>query len=233
MRSMIKAMLGRLGYDIVRTDRSAFAFTAHARRLGIDLVFDVGANIGQYALQLRSSGYASRIISFEPVIEAYAELARRSRADPDWTVLNLALGSEIGEATLNVGQQTEMSSFHRIRDRHAELHAWARMGHAQSTSVTRLDEIFDTYAGPDDRVLLKMDVQGFETEVMAGARRSLSRIAAIQMEMAVMPSYSDQPDMLTQVNSLEAAGFRLVDLVNGGRDREGCLIEVDGFFVRS
>ncbi len=63
----VRAVTHRLGFDIVRYD--PFAEIAHRRQrflshLGISLVFDVGANTGQYAEGLRAEGYRGRIVSF-------------------------------------------------------------------------------------------------------------------------------------------------------------------------
>jgi len=53
---------------------------------GVDCVFDVGANTGQYAEGLRNLGYKGRIISFEPLSAAHALLIENSRDDPEWVV---------------------------------------------------------------------------------------------------------------------------------------------------
>jgi FkbM family methyltransferase len=43
---------------------------------GINLVLDVGANVGQFGLSLRNRGYAGQIMSFEPVSDAFNELKK-------------------------------------------------------------------------------------------------------------------------------------------------------------
>ncbi len=67
MPGPIRTLLRLLGRDIVPHppvrggDRSLIDILD---RRGVDLVFDVGANVGQYAGQLRRAGYAGRIVSF-------------------------------------------------------------------------------------------------------------------------------------------------------------------------
>jgi len=64
----------KLGFDVVkyRPTRHPLARTRFLfERFGIDLVLDVGANTGQYARQLRHTGYRGRIVSFEPLASAY------------------------------------------------------------------------------------------------------------------------------------------------------------------
>src|SRR5690242_20492587 len=84
----------RAGYEIVlidaiypSTNRLLTMITHHR----IDTVIDVGANTGQYASALRKAGYTGRIISFEPLSEAYAELEKKSRPDPKWRVFQTAI----------------------------------------------------------------------------------------------------------------------------------------------
>ena len=51
---------------------------------GITVVLDVGANEGQYGVQLRRSGYGGRIVSFEPGSEAHASVTACAAADEKW-----------------------------------------------------------------------------------------------------------------------------------------------------
>src|SRR5258708_11370848 len=78
---------------------------------GVDAVFDVGANEGQYATQLRRDvGYKGAIISFEPIPEVAERLSAKAEADPLWFVVPLALDREAGPATFNVMTASTFSS---------------------------------------------------------------------------------------------------------------------------
>ena len=77
--------LWRLGVDVVGTthwNHSALRRLKLIRDHGIDLVFDVGANAGQYAKELRDLGYAGRIVSFEPLSAAFEKLRAAAGRDP-------------------------------------------------------------------------------------------------------------------------------------------------------
>ena len=76
----------------------------------IDLVIDVGANSGQYGGALRAAGYGGRILSFEPLAEAFATLSERCLDDPLWDCHCIAVGAGAGSAVLNVSRDLEASS---------------------------------------------------------------------------------------------------------------------------
>jgi hypothetical protein len=82
-------------------------------------------------------------------------------------------------------------------------------------TVMRLDDVFDQYAKAGDRVSLKLDMQGFEDEVLNGAASSIDRIAAVQTEMSIVPTYIGQRDMRAMIDHLCKLGFSLFDLTNG------------------
>jgi len=86
-KQILRRFLRGTGFDIVRYQPSTHPLARRKRLLenyGIDLVLDVGANVGQYGKELRCIGYKGQIASFEPLSAAYAELAKVSQADGLW-----------------------------------------------------------------------------------------------------------------------------------------------------
>ena len=71
MKKLIRSILNRYGFDLVRTKNSHDNLTKHLSNVllsrNIDCIFDVGANSGQYGVFLRALGYKGHIISFEPI----------------------------------------------------------------------------------------------------------------------------------------------------------------------
>ena len=189
--------------DIVR--KQGFPFATHIQRGGFTLTFDVGANAGQFAVGLRSIGYAGKIVSFEPIKEVYASLEANASKDPSWTTVHSALGRCSGSQEFNVGEDTTSSSFRRISGGLVSRIPELAVRRTEAVSVSALDDIFSTYAAPDDVVLLKLDVQGFEDEVLAGAEKSLAKIKAIQIEMAVGEVYAGERQMGEQISVSETA----------------------------
>src|ERR1700678_3413224 len=95
----------RTGFDLVRTENLKTAASRRAvmlRSPRIQTVLDVGANVGDYGVELREWGYKGRILSFEPASAAFKALSRRASADALWSVFNYALGGEEGLAEINI-----------------------------------------------------------------------------------------------------------------------------------
>ena len=225
----------RLGVDLSRA--SAAPPARHARILrshGIDLVLDVGANRGQYASELRRYGYADRICSFEPLPDAYRELARRAARDAGWSALNHALGSHDGTASLNVaGNAGASSSILPMLDRHLEAAPDSEYVAVVEVPVRRLDTVWDEVMGAGSAPFLKLDVQGFEGEVLHGGGRALASLKGVQLEISLVPLYANALTLRDALDRATALGMRLVNLAPGFSDpRTGELLQADAVFMR-
>jgi hypothetical protein len=93
IRDAAKFLALNLGYDIRQTGSHFYKRPIDfLRSRNIDLVIDVGANVGQYAERLRKDAYTGWIVSFEPTAAAYEELAALANKDGRWKAINIALG---------------------------------------------------------------------------------------------------------------------------------------------
>jgi FkbM family methyltransferase len=173
----------------------------------VNLVIDAGANVGQFGRSLRKAGYTDRIISFEPV-PAYAErLVVSTAADPTWVVYPYALGRCNTTACMNVSAGTG-SSFLVPNDygmrSFADLQSWR----VREVTMNRLDSVLSDLADvPGSRIFLKMDTQGYDLEVFAGASGLLPRIVALQSEVSLLPIYGGMASMAESLSVYSAAGY--------------------------
>jgi hypothetical protein len=97
--------LKRLGID-VRRSRKHPTLIDFIENRGVKVVYDVGANVGQFGTGLRQRGYGGKIFSFEPVKSAFDALKSAVAMDRNWNVLQCAIGSQTGEVWVNVSVQT-------------------------------------------------------------------------------------------------------------------------------
>jgi FkbM family methyltransferase len=235
--SRANAVARRLGWEVHRYDPSQ---SLHARRLavlrrtGTTVVFDVGANCGQYGLLLRRTGYSGRIASFEPVSVAFEDLERESRGDSLWECRRLALGDREGNQEIGVSANLASSSFLGMEDRLVESDAESAYVAQESVPVVRLDSAADELTESDDRIYLKLDVQGYELRVLRGAPETLEKVQAIELELSLVPLYEDQPEVGELLEFVRSAGFEPFSLEPCFVDpRSGQMLQLDGLFVRS
>lgn len=199
----------------------------------INVVVDAGAHVGDYALALRNAGYAGRIVSFEPLTAAFAALARSASNDVDWDVLQLALGEQDGTADLNVSGNPQSSSLLPMGDAHVASLPTSVYVATEVVKVKRLDAIWAGFARGDERVWLKLDVQGFERHVIEGAKAILPLIQVIEVELSLVPLYEGQPLFREMIDYLDSLAFDLISLERGYTDRlSGHVLQVDGIFLR-
>lgn len=200
----------------------------------IDLLFDVGANEGQFAALARQHGFTGRIVSFEPLPEAHACLLRNARGDAKWTVHDrVALGAAAGEARINVSANSVSSSILPMLDAHAAAAPQSRYVGSAATPVLPLDAVYDRYRGPGQRAFLKIDTQGFESAVLEGAERSLESLVGVQVELSLAPLYEGQDLYRHFLDFFDSRGFVLWDVCPVFRDgRTGRLLQVDAVFMR-
>ena len=199
----------------------------------ITAVVDVGANIGQYASQLRRLGYRGWIYSYEPLPEAFARLQARARSDPQWRVFQVAVGDSADPVTLHIAGNSESSSILDMTQRHLDAAPISRFVDEVTVPSTTLDSILGEL--PDQPTLLKIDTQGYEGRVLAGGAGSLHKIELLEIELSFFEVYVGQP-LFRQIDSLLlAADFELVSLAEGEAffdQRTGELLQLDGIYAR-
>jgi len=230
-----RAVLRRAGVDLVRYPQiPPQHISNYLRLLRIDTVLDVGANSGQYAMNLRRGGYQGRIISFEPGREAFEALQKSARGDPLWICHKLALGDQDGELVLHIAESSDFSSFLPLTEWVLESDPNARSRTEERVPVTTLDAFWPTYNLGQSRVLLKLDTQGFERQILLGATRSLEQISALQLELSMSAIYVGQPRIEEMLPLLRTLGFELFAVYEGFRDgNTGQLVELDGLFFKT
>jgi FkbM family methyltransferase len=228
---LVRAAALRIGLDVRRHQPFALRRAAVLAARGIELVLDVGANRGQYAEELRAHGFGGRIVSFEPSSAASAELLRRAAADARWEVRRLALAEADGEVQL--GRADNFSSVLPVAGRLGRLFPDAVPRGTERVPTARLDAL--GLALPEGgRTLLKLDVQGYELHVLAGAAGLLPAIGVVETELSIVPLYDGQPLLAEVVRTLGDAGFALHALEPILRDRRtGELLQADGLFLRA
>ncbi|ONH33840.1 FkbM family methyltransferase [Pseudofrankia asymbiotica] len=227
------------GFEIVRTAPDGNMLASHLHELlalyGINCVFDVGARQGEFGRWLRGTGYRGRIVSFEPVRDNIQHLRASASRDPGWIIEPYALGATDGRASINVTNFTHFSSFRTPGKLAAELFAdESRVTSTEEVAVHRLADVFEnvTRGITEPRVYLKMDTQGFDLEVLRGAKEVLPKVVALQSEMAIQPLYEDNPTFDHAWPEIASYGYSLSGMFPVSHDPRMRMLEFDCVAVR-
>jgi FkbM family methyltransferase len=229
------------GYVIVpewRVDAQPMA--RHLKALfalqSIDCVLDVGANMGQYHDFIRNEvGFDGLIISFEPVSKYVQMLKKRLAEDEKWILVEHALGSADAEAEINVTTSPGLNSF--LEPRREDMPGFWDGEQAIRKEIVQIRTLDAVYPGLVEKYrfrapYLKLDTQGFDLEVVRGARATLPGVRALQTEASVRPIYESMPGYTQTIATMNAEGFQLSAMFPVSHDDALRLVEFDCVMVR-
>jgi hypothetical protein len=146
----------------------------------------------------------------------------------------VAMGDHAGEATLHVAGNSASSSMLEMLPAHLEAAPESRYVGDVQVRMSTLDDEIERHIRADERLFVKVDAQGYEAYILAGATRSLDRIQGLQLELSLVPLYAGAPTLASLVREIEGHGFTLMSVEPGFIDvRSGQLLQVDGVFFRA
>ena len=209
-RSIIKRFLLSMGYVVRRASaevgKDPFLDLQRLAGGGPLVIIDAGANVGQSIFDFHSVFRKPVIHAFEPGIETFVELRRRTSGLPGLHLNNYALGSQSGVMKFIENSQSEMSSFLE-----PTIDCCGTVQKRRDTVVKTLDEYCIGKNVPTIDIL-KSDTQGFDLEVIKGAKQLLSRnaIHLIYIEVILCGLYKGIPRVDEIYSFLTEHGFTLV-----------------------
>jgi FkbM family methyltransferase len=233
----IARLLRQCGYELLKFDarnHGEFALRWLIDQSGIDCVLDVGANRGQFGIELREAGIQTTLVSFEPLIDAYEQLERVADCDERWVVApRMALGSEPGEVEMNIAGNSVSSSILPMTDLHASAAPGSGMVSKAIVPVSTLSEEFNKNGGwGGGRYLLKIDTQGYEPEVLAGANDVMDKIYVLNCELSCDTLYEGQKLFPEVMSDILDRGFEIFRLEPEFVDRKtGQTYQLNGTFL--
>lgn len=229
LRTAIRVFLHRYPYD----RRVRFPEIGRLRLPLRPVVFDAGANVGDFAEAMIAFRPWVRLHCFEPLPDAFATLQQTVGSYGGIALNNFALGAHSGRSELLVSRFGEASSFLELGRVLEE-----RVYGIDFTIERRIDVPVETISdyvlgrGVDRIDLLKMDVQGFEIEVLRGAEKVLDRVDWIYTEVQFLELYRGGPHADDIKTFLAEHGFDFVRSVSLRHDDSGQLMECDMLFRR-
>jgi len=195
----------------------------------VNTVLDVGANRGQFTLLAREMYPSANIIAFEAQPKLREALARLAGFDAHLDVHNVALGSSSGTSTLHISGKDDSSSLLAIGPRQAAEFPGTAAVTEVTVELARLDDVL-SHSQLRAPTLLKLDVQGFELEVLRGSEGLLPWVEWILVECSFVELYTGQPLVGDIVQWMSTHGYRLVRVGEPWSGRNGQPLQADFLF---
>jgi FkbM family methyltransferase len=239
LRDIAKAFARSVGLEIRRfapASSHAAQLKAMLEAHRVNLILDVGANVGQFGAELRRHvGFKGRLVSFEPMRQAHAVLKARAAGDGLWEVApRAAIGARDGAIAINVSENSVSSSVLPMLEAHSKAAPGSRYSSTEEVPLTRLDVAANSYFANDSIAFLKIDTQGYEWEVLEGATETLRRVVGVQLEVSLIPLYDGQKLMPELVDEMNRRGFSLWAIAPAFADPgTGRLLQADATFFKS
>jgi FkbM family methyltransferase len=192
------------------------------------LVIDVGAHEGHWTEAVLEIAPRAQILAFEPQEVPRQAFVNRLGSDPRVTIDPRGVAGTEGTREMRVLSADVGSSFYSPHERLDDLYGsgWEETG-AITVSTTTLDAA----VGDREVAVLKVDVQGAEVEVLRGASQTLSRTAAVMVEVLFIHHYDGDATFATLHDLMRDAGFELTGFSPPALSPQGVLLHCDAFYV--
>ena len=211
-------------------DNSRITYLPESLRFRLNTVIDVGANEGQWITALLTVASVNRIEAFEPNPHAVSRLREVLQECKTYHVHQAAVGGRCGETEMHLTDDSRFSSLLKPRESLTKHYSTAAaVNEITTVPVVTLDSALSSLEEVD---LLKIDVQGFEPEVLAGARQITRRTKAILIEANFVSQYENDQCFFDLHRSLtKEFGFELWNVSPITYGAEGRAMWCDAVFV--
>lgn len=239
MKKLVKTVFNKLGFEIIKKGNVENAFELQEKIIGDTkrpiTIFDVGAHVGNISLKYNKLFPNSRIYSFEPFPESFKSLKESTSEHTNIKPFNKGLGKHVGTSKFhsNVHEQTNsILATHEKGNRN-----WGSENMLQTKEVLNIELTTIDYVVEEEDIkkidILKMDVQGAEYQVMAGAKKTIEKgmIGLIYTEIITIPTYENQQELDEALKMFREYGFELFNIYNSGHTEDGRLQYIDAVFV--
>ena len=247
MKEVIKAMFRSVGLDVRRIQRAPepdetvpasprrpignielFLQDIKARGFVPRGIIDVGANLGLWTRMALSVFPDARVLMIEPLDEMQRSLSRLVKERPACSYVNAGAGRQDGESTLTISWNLVSGSF--LPDTETELLASRQQ---RRTRMVTIDTLLRGAFGDFEPDLVKLDIQGFELEALAGAESLFGRTEVFILETSLFSFKPRSPITRQCISFMADREYELYDITEYlRRPLDGALGQIDIAFVK-
>jgi FkbM family methyltransferase len=237
LKKNVKKAFKFFGYDLVKLKGGLGRGTFENELIKIlddiktDLVLDIGANKGQFAISLYDYGYKNKVLSFEPLSDIYKILEENSKNNSLWHVHEkCCIGDTEKMVDINLSNLAGNSSILAIKSTKYNVpdsHYVKKESVPQITLATLNENHLIKQA---KNIFVKMDIQGYEHYVLSQLPTINYKIDGFYLELSLVDLYEDQKDYLYICNQLKDFGYDLV-YVEPEYIRSNRMVQFNGLFL--
>ncbi|MDI9311580.1 MAG: FkbM family methyltransferase [Limnohabitans sp.] len=234
LKAIIQRIFLTLGFKVVKAKDAdeIDKFATWLSSFNFATVIDIGANEGQFAHKIRKLLPQVYIHSFEPIPQVFDSLQLLSQQDSRFSAYNTALGNSSGSIEIILNESTAASSILKMTEDAQAHFSFLKEDNNIEISIARLDDFkFDTEI--QKPYLVKIDVQGFELEVLKGGVDFIRDAELVIIEVSFKYLYKEQVLFDEIYNNITALGFRytgsIEQLISPNLHE---IIQADAIFVK-
>lgn len=230
IKNAVRKSMRIVGIDAKRYRKNKYIWL---RDYNINTIIDVGANIGQFAREVRQYLPTPHIYSFEPIPQVFQSLIKNTKCLERYTAFNFALGDKNACVPMHINDFTQASSLLESTRENIDAFPHTNSVHREVVQVRMLDDVFEELSVTANEILVKMDVQGYEDRVISGGREVLKKTKVVMCEVSFQKMYKEQKLFLEIQALLDGLGFAYMGNINVScHKRTGIPLFADAFFIR-
>ena len=228
------------GHDLVTQNK----LRSHDRALRtlmekekINIVFDIGANEGQFYKYLRDKiHYRGLICCVEPTNQPFSVLEAEIKKDKLALAIKGAIGDSNTDLVINTFQDSAINS--ALEPSETGLNRYGETIGKETVRCQTFDNLVNhlistNFLEHNFKAFVKIDTQGFDHAVLSGMKDYLERVQLLQIEASCIPIYTDMPTYLDTLELLNSLGFNPVSFYPVSRNSNFALVEFDLLSLRN
>lgn len=231
----IKHVAHFFGFDIIRRKRCPSTTLLGLRGLPYRAIFDVGANKGQFAKYISTLFPDAKLYCFEPLPGPFDVLSRWSEKQKNRVVaFNTAIGDKESEVEIFLHEDhTPSSSLLKTTRLNEKLYPFTKKQRQVCVRQTTLDAVFEARKVEfSPKIMIKIDVQGYEDRVIAGGQKTFAAASACILEVCLDILYEGQAGFNNLLMILNDLGYRYAGNLNQTYGNDGHCIFLDAVFLK-
>ena len=233
LKNIVRQTFRSAGFDIIHHYDNPEVSYLGLKKLSTKTIFDIGANCGQSAKAFRLHFPEANIYCFEPLTKEYSELNKWAKTQCGKVItFNTALGNKTGTVDFNLHTEySPSSSILETTNKCSSYYPQTLKQKKEVVPIAKLDDLTNNLV-KEKQILVKIDVQGFESEVIKGAKEVLLSATACMLEISLSPLYFNQSSFPQLVKEMNGIGLHYAGNLNQTYSRNGNVIFIDALFVR-